>query len=140
MRYYAGDMIYLSNTTDVQVVRIPASGPKADGIVTLELVNTIDKGEPLVMEFDQAVYLVDADGAFVHDADDRQVAVAAVGDTSRLYYVVNVALPEDVTPGEYEYKASAGGSVFSCGLAIVGDPKASVVRYDKPVQYEQYRQ
>ena len=59
-------MIYLKNTTDTQVVRIPASGPKVDGVVTLEMVNTIDRGPAFVFEFDQAVYLVDADGAYVH--------------------------------------------------------------------------
>lgn len=132
-------MLYIKNTTDTQVVRIPASGPKADGIVTLELLNVINRGPALVFEFDQAVYLVDADGKYVHDADDRQVAVAAQGDASRLYYVVNVELPEDVTEGEYEYMASAGGELISCGLAYIGEPKASVKQYDNTVQYEQYR-
>lgn len=132
-------MIYLKNTTDTQVVRIPASGPKVDGVVTLEMVNTIDRGPAFVFEFDQAVYLVDADGAYVHDADDLQVVVMAAADTSRLYYVVNVTLPEDVTPGEYEYRASAGGETISCGLAIVGDPKARVTSYDNHQQYEQYK-
>ena len=131
-------MIYLKQTTESQVVRIPASAPKAGGVVTLEMVNTIDRGPALVFDFDQAVYLVDSEGAFVHDADDLQVAVYATGDTSRLYYVVNVVLPEDVTPGEYEYTASAGGEVVSCGLAIVGEPKAAVKEYDKLTQYEQY--
>lgn len=132
-------MIYLKNTTDTQVVRIPASGPKADGVVTLEMVNTIDRGPAFVFEFDQAVYLVDADGAYVHDADDLQVVVVAAADTSRLYYVVNVTLPEGVTPGEYEYRASAGGETISCGLAIVGDPTARVTSYDNHQQYEQYK-
>lgn len=131
-------MIYIKNITDTQVVRIPASGPKADGVVTLALVNTINKGEAYTFDFDQAVYLADADGALVHDSDDLQIVVAAVADTSRLYYVVNVELPADFQPGEYEYTASAGGEVVSCGLAIVGEPGAAVTTYDKPVQYEQY--
>lgn len=132
-------MLYLKHTTDTQVVRIPASAPKAGGIVTLEMVNTIDRGPAHTFDFDQAVYLVDADGAYVHDADDLQIAVAAVADTSRLYYVVNVALPEGMPKGEYEYKASAGGEVISCGLAIVGEPKATRVAYENTVTYEQYR-
>lgn len=131
-------MIYLKNTTDTQVVRIPVSGPKAGGVVTLEMVSTINKGEAHVFDFDQAVYLADADGALVHDSDDLQIVVAATADTSRLYYVVNVSLPEDFQPGEYEYTASVGGEVVSCGLAVVGDPKAAVTSYDKPIQYEQY--
>lgn len=133
-------MLYLKNTTETQVVRIPASAPKAGGVVTLEMVNTINRGDPLVFDFDQAVYLADADGRLVHDADDLQVVVAAQGDASRLYYVVNVELSEDVTEGEYEYTASVDGETVSCGLAIVGDPVAAVTSYDKPVQYEQYRQ
>ena len=131
-------MIYLKNTTDQQVVRIPASLSKLGGTVTLEMVNTIDRGLALVMTFDQAVYLVDSEGAYVHDADDRQVVVAMQGDASRLYYVLNVSLPEDVTPGEYEYKASVDGTPVSCGLAIVGEPRAAVTSYDNSVQYEQY--
>jgi hypothetical protein len=133
-------MIYLKHTTETQVVRIPASYPKQGGVVTFEMVNTINRGEAQVYTFDQAVYLVDSEGAFVHDADDLQIVVYAAADASRLYYVLNVDLPEDVTPGEYEYTASVAGEVVSCGLAIVGEPKASVTSYDKPVQYEQYRQ
>lgn len=132
-------MIYLKNTTDQQVVRIPASLPKLGGTVTLEMVNTIDRGLALVLAFDQAIFLVDSEGAFVHDADNRQIAVAgAKPDESRLYYVLNVTLPEDVTPGEYEYKASVDGTPVSCGLAIVGEPHAAVTSYDNSVQYEQY--
>ena len=132
-------MLYIKNTTDTQVVRIPASGPKADGIVTLEMLNVINRGPALVFEFDQAVYLVDADGTLVHDSDDRQIVVVASGDESRLYYVVNVALPEGVTEGEYEYLATIGGELISCGLAYVGEPKPSVRQYDNTIQYEQYR-
>lgn len=132
-------MLYFKNTTDAQIVRIPASGPKADGIVTLRMVNTINRGDEHIFTFDQAVYLVDADGALVHDVDDRQVTVAAVADTSRLYYVLNVALSDDMPEGEYEYTATAGGEVISCGLAIVGEPKPSTVNYANTVQYEQYR-
>lgn len=131
-------MIYLRNTTETQRVRIPASGPKAGGIVTLEMVNTIDRGEAYVFDFDQAVYLADANGDLVHDADDLQIAVADRGDSSRLYYVLTVTLPEGIPEGEYEYKATAGGEVISCGLAIVGEPAPAVESYDKPVQYEQY--
>ena len=132
-------MLYLKATTDPQVVRIPASAPKAGGVVTLEMVNTIDRGPALVFDFDQSVYLADSDGKLVHDVDDLQVVVAEKGDASRLYYVVNVELSEDVTPGEYEYRATVDGETVSCGLAIVGDPKAAVTSYDNSIQYEQYR-
>ena len=131
-------MIYLKHTTESQVVRIPASAPKAGGVVTLEMVNTIDRGPAQAFDFDQRVYLVDSEGAFVHDADDLQIVVADSGDGSRLYYVLNVELPADMPEGEYEYRATAGGEMVSCGLAIVGEPKATVKAYDKLTQYEQY--
>lgn len=133
-------MIYLQKTTDPQVVRIPANGAKVDGgTVTLELKNTIDLGPVSAFDFDRAVYLVDALGAFVHDADGRQVAVAATAETSRLYYVIRVALPAEMPEGEYQYTARVDGTVVSCGLLIVGTPAPSVIQYDKPLQYEQYR-
>lgn len=131
-------MIYLAHTTSPQVVRIPASAPKAGGTVTLSMVNTINRGEALSFDFDQAVYLVDADGNEVHDADGLQVVVADVADTSRLYYVLTIELGADVTPGEYEYTAAIDGETVSCGLAIVGEPEADVTHYDNSVQYDQY--
>ena len=133
-------MIYLKNTTDPQVVRIPVSLPKLDGIVTLRLVNTIDRGPAVDCDFDQAVYLVDALGAFVHDADGKQVAVADIGDTSRLYYVLTVELPDDMPEGEYEYTATVGDVTVSCGLAILGDRDSDTEQYENTVTYEQYRQ
>lgn len=133
-------MIYLQNTTDPQLVRIPANGVKvAEGDVVLELVNTIDLGPATSHDFDRRVYLVDALGAFVHDADGRQVAVAAAAESSRLYYVMRVALEDGMPEGEYEYTARVGETVVSCGLLIVGTPTPSVIQYDKPLQYEQYR-
>jgi hypothetical protein len=133
-------MIYLKNTTDPQVVRIPVSLPKLDGIVTLRLVNTIDRGPAVDSDFDQAVYLVDALGAYVHDADGKQVAVADIGDTSRLYYVLNVVLPDDMPEGEYEYTATVGDVTVSCGLAILGERETDTEQYENTVTYEQYRQ
>jgi len=131
-------MIYLAHTTETQAVRIPASAPKLGGVVTLSMVNTINRGDALTFTFDQSVYLVDANGNYIHDADDLQIVVNAAGDTSRLYYVLDVTLDADITPGEYEYTASVGDDTVSCGLAIVGEPTPAVSKYDNTVQYEQY--
>lgn len=133
-------MIYFKNTTDPQVVRIPVSLPKLDGVVTLRLVNTINRGPAVDCDSDQAVYLVDALGAYVHDADGKQVAVADIGDTSRLYYVLTVELPDDMPEGEYEYTATVGDTIVSCGLAILGDRDPDTEQYENTVTYEQYRQ
>ena len=132
-------MLYFKNTTYIQTVRIPASGPRVPGVIALELVNVINRGAPVTVSSDQAVRLVDADGRPVLDADGLQIILADVAATTRLYYVLDVALPEGITEGEYEYKATAGGEVISCGLAYIGEPKASVKQYDNTVQYEQYR-
>lgn len=132
-------MLYFKNTTYIQTVRIPASGPKAGGTIVLELVNVINRGAPVTVSSDQSVRLVDADGRPVLDADGLQIILADMAATSTLYYVFDVALPEGVTEGEYEYKATVGDTVISCGLAYIGEPKASVTQYDNTVQYEQYR-
>lgn len=135
-------MIYLRNTTDAQIVRIPASGPKLDGPFTMRIVNTIDRGDGYDITLTPAmiyVRLVGADGALIHDSEERQILVASAGtDKSRLYYFVGLRLPAGLPEGEYEYEAKAGDSVISSGLAIIGEPKAAVTSYDKPVQYEQY--
>lgn len=120
----------------MQRVRIPASGPKAGGIVTLEMVNTIDRAP--VIRFTNGVIFLEADGLRFIDSEERQLLVQPDGDSSRLYYILDVTLPEGIPEGEYEYKATAGGEVISCGLAIVGEPAPAVESYDKPVQYEQY--
>lgn len=131
-------MIYLQKSKYVQTVRIPANGVKVSGVVTLEMRNTIDRGPGVTVASDQAVRLVDADGRPVVDADGLQIILADVAATTALYYVISVAIPETMTEGEYEYTARVGDTVVSCGLAIVGERKASVTSYSNSVQYEQY--
>lgn len=131
-------MINLKHTTDPQVVRIPANGEKLDGVLVLEMVNTIDRGAGRSFDYDRHVYLVDALGDYVHDADGRQVAAFAQAEASRLYYVVRVALPEDMPAGEYEYTARIGDTVVSTGLAIVALTGADTDEYKNSIEYEQY--
>lgn len=130
-------MIYLKNTTSAQYVRIPGGGP-VDGTLKMSMVNTIDKGEGYDFEYDPAIYFVDSDGAYFHDADGLQLVVGYVNDPSHIYRGMEITLPEGMPDGEYEYTVTAGGEVISSGLAIVGEPKAAVTSYDKPIQYEQY--
>lgn len=137
-------MLYFKNTTDAQIVRIPANGPKAGGNITLELVNVINRGQGYTLTFTPSSYvygrLITAEDEFFHDSDDRQVYVRIpVEDTSRIYYFGAVTLPAGMPEGEYEYTAAAGGEVISCGLAYIGEPKPSVTQYDNTIQYEQYR-
>ena len=137
-------MIYLEKTTNVQYVRIPANGPKADGAIIMELLNTINRGEPFTLTLMPAAYLparfiVVPDEPFL-DSEGRQFIVRAPSpDRSRYYYFCSVQLPADAQPGEYEYRVTIGGEVLSCGLAIVGDPKARVTSYDNNQRYEQYQ-
>lgn len=133
-------MIYLQNTTDQQVVRVPANGGKVDGdVVTLEMMNTINRGAASSISMDRRVYFLDATGAYVLDSDGAYLIVGSIQDTSRLYYELQISLPDDMPEGEYEYTVRVGDSVVSCGLAIVGEPAPSVTEYDNTVQYEQYR-
>lgn len=137
-------MIYLEKTTSVQYVRIPANGPKADGAIVMELLNTINRGEPFTLTLMPAAYLparfiVVPDEPFL-DSEGRQFIVRAPSpDRSRYYYFCSVQLPADAQPGEYEYRVTIGGEVISCGLAIVGDPTAHVTTYDNNQRYEQYQ-
>lgn len=131
-------MIYLENITGAQMVYLPASGPKVDGEIVLEMVSNIDRTSLDGISAARVVAFVDADGKFFHDDDGFQFVVPGNDDGSRLYYSVAVELPEGITEGEYEYKASIGDRVVSCGLAIVGDRTAPVEENNNTVEYEQY--
>ena len=59
------------------------------------------------------------------------------GDSSSLYHKMMIALPEDVTRGEYEYTLSDIVGVLSTGLLVVGNLDDSI-EYNKVTTYEQY--
>lgn len=130
-------MIYLKNTTSAQYVRIPAGGP-SEGTVKMSMVNTIDKGKGYAFEYDPAIYFVDADGAYFHDADGLQLVVGYVDDPSHIYRGMEITLPEGMPEGEYEYTVIVDDEVVSCGLAIVGDRVAPFQENNNTVEYEQY--
>ena len=105
-------MIYLRNTTEPQELLIPRNGTGAVEGLLFTAVNTVD----LTMRIDQEV--TDQAG-------------------SDLYAKVSVSLPEDIPDGEYEYTLSAGDTLVSSGLLVVGD-YAKPNEYDKEISYEQY--
>lgn len=133
-------MLYFANITDKQRVRIPADGAKLRGELTLRMVNVIGGGSGVESVWDPRIYLVDADGRYVHDADGRQIAVGEPDDRTRLYYLADVELPAGIPDGEYNYEATVDGVTVSCGLAFVGDFHAPVTDYNNHLEYEQYRQ
>lgn len=131
-------MIYLSNTTDAQTLRIPAVSEKVDGTLTLTLTNTINLGSSEV-EYTPVIFLIDSDGAYILDSDGNYVTVEGDEvDTSRLYYVCSVELEDGMPDGEYEYTAEVDGETVSTGLLIIGDRTPIDTEYDNTVTYEQY--
>ena len=91
-------MIYLSNTTDAQLVRFPDNGlgGAGDQAVTLAVKSTV--GRATVLEI--------------------PVSLLPDGD----YYAAEITLSSGLSDGEYEYKLTAdGGPVLGSGLLQIGD-------------------
>ena len=104
-------MIYLKQTTELQLIHVPKSGRDAKGNVSISAMSTIN-------QFDFSI-------------------VAAEEDTSMLYHKVLIELPGGMPSGEYEYTLSDEDGVLSSGVLVVGDlenPK----EYIKEITYEQY--
>lgn len=135
-------MLYLRNTTDLQTLRIPASGPKVSGKLVISLLNTINRGTPTAVSYDpRYAFLLTKDGKYVQGADGLYIVVATKYDvrkTSGLYYFARVTLPEGMQEGEYEYTAAIDDEVISVGLLIVGDRTAPIEENKNTVEYEQY--
>ena len=107
-------MIYLTNTTDAQVVFVPRDTAICGGTLTFRATSTVELKKIL-----DCVVL------------DLQ--------STKIYYNIALALPSDATPGEYEYVLKSGDAVVSTGLLVVGEYTVDVAgEYDKPITYEQY--
>lgn len=65
-------------------------------------------------------------------------AVSADDEPSRLYYRLQVTLPDGLKEGEYDYRLLSGGEVLSCGVARIGDYGHDIKDYNKNTEYEQY--
>lgn len=108
-------MLYLTNTTDAQVVFLPR-------------VATIRDGATLTFTAKSTVGL------------DTPVSVRSLdlGD-HRVYLSLAISLPEDLTPGEYEYNLAVDGTSVSTGLLVIGEYTSDITgQYDKTITYEQY--
>ena len=107
-------MIYLSNTTEAQAVFVPVSiTMPAPGALTFEMCSTVDLDTPV------------------------QAAVVDLR-IHALYYDIAVALPEGITPGEYEYTLASDGTVYSRGLLVVSGGQVGKDEYNESIQYEQF--
>lgn len=108
-------MIYLSNITDAQVAYVPRDTEVPEGAtIRFTMKSTVDLDRVL--------------DALVIDMNLLKV-----------YYNVAVTLPDDITPGEYQYELTADGDVISSGLCIVRDNGVAVDEYNKEIEYEQYQ-
>lgn len=108
-------MIYLTNTTEAQVAYVPRDTEVPDGTTLhFKMRSTVD--------LDIIV------NALVIDMG-----------LHRVYYNVALQLPEDTTPGEYEYTMTADDEIISTGIVIVRDGGHAVTEYNKDIKYEQYQ-
>jgi hypothetical protein len=107
-------MLYLINKANPQTLFVPKDGAVAAGDLSFTLTSTVENSEPLQAE--------------VSD-----------GGSSNAYYILSVALPEDIADGEYEYVLADDEQPLSVGLLYVGDLPDVVQReYEKTIEYEQY--
>lgn len=105
------DMIYLKNTTDLQMMYVPKDGRDAKGNVFFKAFSTINQF------------------GFSFDAVEE--------NSSLLYHKVLVELKQDIQSGEYEYTLSDEVGVLSTGLLVIGDLELPT-EYNKEIAYEQY--
>ena len=105
-------MIYLNNSTEAQVVYVPATSIKADGTLTFTLKNTIDNNEPI------------------------SLSVTSTSE-SDIYYKFNISLSAKIQEGEYEYELKKGTTDLEKGLAMVGE-SSQKKEYNTIISYEQY--
>lgn len=106
-------MIYLKQTTDLQMMYVPKDGRDAKGDVFFKAFSTINQ---FGFSFD-----------------------AAEENSSLLYHKVLVELKENIPAGEYEYDLSDEAGVLSNGLLIIGGTDAKV-EYLIDNEYEQYEE
>ena len=106
-------MIYIINSTNPQVLFVPASEKKVEGALTFTLMSTVNRKETL------------------------SVSVAQEG-MSDIYYKFTITLSNTMQDGEYEYALKKGTSLLGSGLAMVGTSSTPQTDYKSVIQYEQY--
>lgn len=106
-------MIYLEQSVDAQVVRIPRNILENSGeAYTLTLENTIDRSRVSVTP--------------------DEVSAGA------LYYVVTVTLPDVLPAGEYSYELRQGAAVLAVGVLTIGEYEYDTTQYESAAIYTQY--
>lgn len=105
-------MIYLKETTDIQMMYIPKEGRDSKGDIFFKAWSTINQ---FGFSFE-----------------------AAEENTSLLYHKVLVELKDNIPAGEYEYTLSDGIGELSTGLLVIGDYE-DPIEYNKVTEYEQYK-
>lgn len=104
-------MVYVNNTTDVQIMYIPKSVRDANGKVYFSAYSTMN-----------------LQGFSFHSEEE---------ESSSLYHLVAIELPNDIKDGEYEYTLSDNNGILSTGLLVIGG-LSKAVEYKNEIQYEQY--
>ena len=108
------DMIYLRQTSDEQMVRIPCTGRAPVGAMRLKLTGTVTLSD-------------------IYDAE-----VTDDGG-SGLYWTFRIALPESASRGEYKYMLTDNsGRTIGSGLAILGEYAPQVEEIPIQVRFDDY--
>lgn len=106
-------MIYLEQTTEPQVVKIPRNlmqVPGGDYVMTLE--NTLDRS---------------------------RISMTPVCVTrGALNYTLSIALPDLLPAGEYSYELRQGAAVVAVGVLTLGEYEYCTTQYEAGTTYEQY--
>ena len=106
-------MIYIINTTNPQVVYVPASEKKVEGTLTFILRSTVNRKQTL------------------------SVSVAQEG-MSDIYYKFTLTLSNTMQDGEYEFELKKGTTLLDSGLAMVGTSSTPITDNNTVIEYEQY--
>lgn len=107
-------MVYIAETTDTQVIRIPRSIEGLQGEIKLTLRNNTERKATPVL------------------------ALCTDTGISQYYYLLDVVFQKKPKKGEYEYTLTIGNDVASNGLVIVGDYGTGNKTYVNNTTYEQY--
>lgn len=106
-------MLYLEQTTEPQIVKIPRNIlPNPGGDYGLTIENTLDRS--------------------------RITLTPTCVIPRALNYAVTVALPDVVPAGEYSYEFRQGLSVLAVGILTVGNYEHATTQYESATSYEQF--
>ena len=106
-------MVYLHNTTQMQVMHFPLDGKEVPASPLLILRSTID-----LTDFECAVKVAERHLSFVR---------------------VRFRLPQVLTPGSYEYRLQDGAdTLISAGVAMLGEVEEDFKESESEIEFKQY--